>query len=121
MKQQKIKLIRGSILAVLALLLLFFIFSNSAQSRSESIDQNRALMAFFKPLLDPQGRIGDSTFHHYLRKAAHFTEFAALGFSLMGFSLMGFSGCLLWKGEKKQWLLMPLLASLLVAVTDEII
>lgn len=116
MKQQKIKLIRGSILAVLALLLLFFIFSNSAQSRSESIDQNRALMAFFKPLLDPQGRIGDSTFHHYLRKAAHFTEFAALGFSLMGFS-----GCLLWKGEKKQWLLMPLLASLLVAVTDEII
>ena len=116
MKQQKSKLIREIIFAVLALLLVCFIFSNSAQSRSESIDQSRALMAFLKPLLDPQGRISDSTFHHYLRKAAHFTEFAALGFSLMGLS-----DCLPWKGKKKQRLLMPLLVSLLVSVTDETI
>ena len=116
MKQQKLKFIQGIIFAVLALLLLFFIFSNSARSRSESIDQSRALMAFLKPLLDPRGRISDSTFHHYLRKAAHFTEFAVLGFSLMGLS-----GCLPWKGKKKQRLLMPLLVSLLVAATDEII
>ena len=116
MKHQKSKLIQRTIFAVLALLLICFIFSNSVQSRSESIDQSRALMAFLKPLLDPHNRISDSTFHHYLRKAAHFTEFAALGFSLMGLS-----DCLPWKGKKKQRLLMPLLVSLLIAATDETI
>ena len=116
MKRQKSKLIQGIIFAVLALLLVCFIFSNSLQSRSKSIEQSRAVMAFLKPLLDPRGSISDSTFHHYLRKAAHFAEFAALGFSLMGLS-----ECLPWKDKKKQRLLMPLLVSLLVAATDEII
>ena len=116
MKQQKSKLIQGIIFAILALLLICFIFSNSTQSRSESIDQSRAVMGFLKPLLDPHDRISDDVFHHYVRKAAHFTEFAALGFSLMGLS-----DCLPWKGKKKQRLLMPLLVSLLVAATDEAI
>ena len=114
MKQQKSKLIQGIIFAILALLLICFIFSNSAQSRSESIERSSVVMEFLKPLLDPHDRISDDVFHHYVRKAAHFTEFAALGFSLMGLS-----NCLPWK--KKQRLLMPLLVSLLVAATDETI
>ena len=115
MNQHKSNLIRGCIFAILALLLICFIFSNSTQSRSESIERSSVVMEFLKPLLDPHDRISDDVFHHYVRKAAHFTEFAALGFSLMGFS-----DCLPWK-RKKQRLLMPLLVSLLVAATDEII
>ena len=116
MKQQKPKLIRGIIFVILGLLLVCFIFSNSAQSRSESIDQSRAVMNLVKPILDPHNRVSDDVFHRYLRKAAHFTEFAVLGFSLMGLS-----DCLPWKGKKKQRLAMPMLVSLFVAATDEII
>ena len=114
MKQQKSNLIQGSIFAVLSLLLICFIFSNSAQPREKSAAQSMSIVSILRPLLDPYGRIPEDIFHNYVRKAAHFTEFAALGFSLMGLS-----DCLLWK--KKQRLLMPLLVSLLVAATDETI
>ena len=114
MNQHKSNLIRGSIFAILSLLLICFIFSNSAQPREESAAQSMSIVRILKPILDPYGRIPEDTFHNYVRKAAHFTEFTALGFSLMGLS-----DCLPWK--KKQRLLMPLLVSLLVAATDETI
>ena len=114
MNQHKSNLIRGCIFAILSLLLICFIFSNSAQPREESAAQSMSIVRILKPILDPYGRIPEDAFHNYVRKAAHFTEFAALGFSLMGLS-----DCLPWK--KKQRLLMPLLVSLFVAVTDEVI
>ena len=114
MNQHKSNLIRGCIFAILSLLLICFIFSNSAQPREESAAQSMSIVRILKPILDPYGRIPEDVFHNYVRKAAHFAEFAALGFSLMGLS-----DCLPWK--KKQRLLMPLLVSLLVAVTDEVI
>ena len=116
MNQQKTKLLRKIIFAILALLLVCFIFSNSLRPRGESDDQSRAVMQLIKPILDPHDRISDAVFHHYLRKTAHFTEFAALGFLLVGFV-----DCFTWKSKKKQWHLLPLLLSLLVAVTDETI
>ena len=110
------KFIWGVIFALLALALICFIFSNSARPREESAAQSMSLVRILKPLLDPHDRIPEDTFHNYIRKAAHFAEFAALGFSLMGLS-----DCLPWKGRKMQRLLMPLLASLLVAAADEIV
>ena len=115
MKVQRSKRIQGIIFAILSLLLICFIFSNSAQPRSESAARSSALMSLIKPILDPYNRIEDDVFHHYVRKAAHFTEFAALGFSLMGLS-----DSLSWR-NKKQRLLMPLLTSLLAAAADETI
>lgn len=115
MKHQRSNLIRGIIFALLSLLLVCFIFSNSAQSRVESATVSGAVMDFLKPILDPFGRIDDGAFHHYVRKAAHFAEFAALGFSMMGLSV-----CLPWK-RKKLRLLIPLLVSLLIAAADETI
>ena len=113
--KHKSRLIRGSIFAILSLLLICFIFSNSAQPREESAAQSMSIVRILKPILDPYGRISEDVFHNYVRKAAHFTEFAALGFSVMGLS-----DCLPWK-RKKQRLAMPLLISLLVAMTDEVI
>ena len=101
---------------MLTILLICFIFSNSTRPRSESAEQSGMVAEFLKPLIDPQDKINDSVFHHYVRKAAHFVEFAALGFSLMGLS-----DSLPWMDRKKQRLILPLLASLLVAATDEII
>lgn len=115
MNQHKSNLIRGIIFTILSLLLICFIFSNSAQPREKSAAQSMSIVSILKPFLDPHDRIQEGVFHNYIRKAAHFAEFAALGFSLMGLS-----DCLPWK-RKKQRLLMPLLASLFVAVTDEII
>ena len=115
MNQHKSNLIRGCIFAILSLLLLCFIFSNSAQPREESAAQSMSIVSILKPLLDPHDRIPEDVFHNAVRKAAHFAEFAALGFSLAGLS-----DCLPWK-RKKQRLAMPLLVSLLVAVTDEVI
>ena len=110
------KFIWGVIFALLALALICFIFSNSALPREESAAQSLSLVHILKPIFDPHDRIPEDTFHNYVRKAAHFAEFAALGFSLMGLS-----DCLPWKGRKKQRLLMPPLASLLVAAADEIV
>lgn len=113
---KRVKLAQILIFGIMTILLICFIFSNSTQSRSESAGRSSAVMDFLKPILDPNGRIDDSAFHHFVRKAAHFTEFAALGFSLMGLS-DSFS----WKNQKQWLFLMPPLVSLFVAAADEII
>lgn len=71
--------------AALSLLLLCFIWGQSLLPRSQSAAESRFLMDVIKPLLDPGNRIPEELFHHYLRKAAHFAEYAALGFCLCGF------------------------------------
>ena len=71
--------------AVLVLLILCFIWGQSMMPRAVSARESSFLMRLLKPLLDPNDRVDGETFHHYLRKTAHFTEFAALGFCMSGF------------------------------------
>ena len=71
--------------AVLVLLILCFIWGQSILPHEASDGESRGIVAWLKPLLDPHDRIDGETFHHYLRKTAHFTEFAALGFCMSGF------------------------------------
>lgn len=109
MKQNR----RIILLALLSLLAVGFIFSNSLEARDASNQKSNAIVDEVKPVVDPQDTIPRGTFNHYVRKSAHFLEFAALGFCLMGLSDA--------IGRKRRIPRVPaaLLAALLVASTDE--
>ena len=111
MKQNR----RIILFALLALLAVGFIFSNSLEARDASNQKSNAIVDEVKPVVDPQDTIPRGTFNHYVRKSAHFLEFAALGFCLMGLSDA--------IGRKRRIPRVPaaLLAALLVASTDEIL
>ncbi len=66
-------------------LLICFIWGQSMLPQKTSAAESSRLMNLIKPLLDPGDRIDGETFHHYIRKAAHFSEYAALGFCMSGF------------------------------------
>lgn len=76
---------RAVIFGILTALLLCFIWGQSMLPHDVSAGESTGLMQRVKPLLDPKNRIEDETFHHYLRKTAHFCEYAALGFCMCGF------------------------------------
>ena len=78
---------RAVLFAILTGLLICFIWGQSMLPRDISAGESSLLMDWLKPLLDPQGRVDDDLFHHDLRKCAHFTEYAALGFSMAGLLL----------------------------------
>lgn len=109
MKQNR----RIFLFALLSLLAVGFIFSNSLDTRDTSNQKSNAIVDEVKPVVDPQDTIPRGTFNHYVRKSAHFLEFAALGFCLMGLSDA--------IGRKRRIPRVPaaLLAALLVASTDE--
>ena len=109
MKQNR----RIILFALLALLAVGFIFSNSLEARDASNQKSNAIVDEVKPVVDPQDTIPRGTFNHYVRKSAHFLEFAALGFCLMGLSDA--------IGRKRRIPRVPaaLLAALLVASMDE--
>ena len=91
---------------------IFFIFSNSAESGPESNAKSGAVAQFLAPLLNPFGRMDDAAFHKLVRKLAHFVEFAALGFSLGGFACS--------MGLKRRGLCLASAAgALAVAIADE--
>lgn len=101
--------------AVLSLLVTAFIWGNSVLSRADSSAQSGALAALLKPLLDPFDRMDADAFHNFLRKAAHFAEFAVLGMFTGGFTAN------LGRMRKKRYISLPLLITLAVAVVDEYI
>ncbi len=103
------------LLSVLTGLMVAFIWSNSCLSREESGAQSGRITAFLLGILDPNGRIPVENFHHFVRKMAHFTEFALLGL-LMG-GLFRRIGLLTGKTLRS----LPVLLVLLVAVADEYI
>ncbi len=70
--------------AVLVLLILCFIWGQSLLPHDASDGESRGIVRWLKPILDPNDRMDGDAFHHYLRKAAHFTEYAALGFCVGG-------------------------------------
>lgn len=104
---------RAILFAVLVLLLLCFIWGQSMLPRTVSARESSFLMRLLKPLLDPKGLISSKVFHHYLRKAAHFTEYAALGFCMSGLLLS-----VEWRRERMR-IPTAVLACLLIAVADE--
>ena len=103
------------LLALLSLLAVGFIFSNSLESRDDSNQKSNEIVDAVKPIIDPQDTIPRGTFNHYVRKTAHFLEFAALGFCLMGLSDA--------IGRKRNIRQIPtaLLATFFAALTDEIL
>lgn len=108
-------LLRTCLFAVLSFLTMCFIFSQSVLSREESGGLSAGIVAWLKPILDPNGMLSEDTFHYYLRKAAHFTEFAVFGCFISGFTVN--FGLYL----QRKYVALPLLLSLSVAVCDEFI
>lgn len=98
--------------SIISLLILSFIFGNSLQSREESSKRSSGIADLLRPLLDPFGWLTEDTFHHLIRKLAHFTEFSILGMCLSGIAVNT-----AWQGSKR-WA-MPVLWSFAAALTDE--
>ena len=105
---------KAIIYGVFACLLLCFIWGQSMLPRDASAGESGYLMRLIKPLLDPAGNIDEVIFHHYLRKTAHFTEYAALGFFLCGFyKNLG------WKRGPSLCTLCAIASCILAAAADE--
>ena len=104
--------IRIVLFAVLSLLIIVFIYSNSVPSIPESRETSLSIAALLRPLLDPHHRMDDAVFHNLIRKLAHFVEFGALGVSLTALSAQF--------DRKKRYLFgTPMAVSALVALSDE--
>jgi VanZ family protein len=69
------------ILWILIFLYILWIFSNSIQTGSQSGSLSEEVARFLLPIVEKTGfTIDFSRFHFYVRKAAHFSEYALLGF-----------------------------------------
>lgn len=68
--------------AIFVCLVTCFIFSNSLQGSEASNLQSSFIMNLLRGILDPSHMIDDNTFHFFVRKGAHFSEFFLLGVSL---------------------------------------
>ena len=79
MKSQTAKLALWSVVTVLVVC---FIFSNSLLDGESSNRHSGIVMELLRSILDPEHTIAEETFHHFVRKGAHFSEFALLGLSL---------------------------------------
>lgn len=103
------------LLAVLTALIIAFIWNNSCMSGEESGAQSGAVTRFLQSIFDPNGRIPEVSFHHCVRKTAHFVQFAVLGALIGGLFWM----IRLQTGHAYRSL--SVLMVLLVAVLDEYI
>lgn len=112
MKKQNVTLVLS---AVLVCLVACFIFSNSLLDGEESNRQSGVVMELLRKILDPNHSIAEETFHYFVRKGAHFSEFALLGVSLWLLMQSIKDRCGRFYGG------MMLFAALSVAVTDEFI
>lgn len=111
--------IKLGICTVLTLLMIAFIFWNSAQPTSASIQASVRVTEKVETVAEQSG-IHDKVLSqrqatHYIRKAAHAIEFFALG------ALLFLSATVLHKTPRLQTIWNILSVSLLVAVTDEAI
>ncbi len=99
------------ILFILVITTILFIWKNSLKDRDTSSLQSSKFTDFFKSLFDPNNKISYSTFSFYVRKAAHFSEYALLGFLCMCIHM----------NNKKINIFAVLYLPLLIAVIDETI
>lgn len=96
---------------------LTFIWSNSFADAPTSTGRSNTVIRILKPIIDPGGRISAKLFTMLIRKAAHFTEFAALGIEFL-LLFMTFEKI---RSAPRTVLLLPVLPCLLCAVADECI
>jgi len=116
MKQSNEKIRRRCwMLFALALGVTAFIFFLSLKDKEQSGALSGGIVQWLKPLLDPYNRVSEEAFHHYLRKTAHFTEFAVLGLCWSSYSVQ------LGKLKGRRYITLPLLLTLGTAVSDEYI
>lgn len=101
--------------ALLILLTIGYIWGNSLKSVEQSAAQSAQVAEVIQPVVDPQQKIDEKNFHDFVRKLAHVTEFFVLGVFTAGFAIS------LGVVYKKQFVSLPLLMVLLVAVGDEYI
>ena len=107
MKKQRIALL------VVLILTLAFIWGNSLLSREQSSDESAWVLQLVTPVLElfvGKGRVTE----HLVRKLAHFTEFALLGFEL----LFWFSPL---RQKGREALLLAMAHGLFAALADETI
>lgn len=112
MKKQTAMLVLSCILVCLVVC---FIFSNPLLDGEDSNRQSGLVMQLLRGILDPNHTIDDETFHFFVQKGAHFSEFALLGLSLW---------LLLLSIRGKFGIFCPsvmLFSALATAVTDEFI
>ena len=112
MKKQTAKL---ALSALLVCLVVCFIFTNSLLNGEDSNRQSGLVMELLRKLLDPHHVVAEETFHYFVRKGAHFSEFGLLGVSLW---------LLIQSIKDRYGRSFPgvmLFAALAVAVTDEFI
>ena len=101
---------RRLFLRLLLIVTLCFIWGNSLLTREESADVSRGLLELLSPLLDDLGMdTGDDL---WLRKAAHFGEFCALGCELTLLFCLNTTLCL-------HSVCMAALCALMTAAIDE--
>ena len=106
---------RVVLFAILIALIVAFIWSNSCKSREASGAQSGAVTRFLQSIVDPDGKIPEESFHHFVRKIAHFVEFAVLGALICGLFRM------IYLQSGRIFYALPVLIVLLVAVLDEYI
>lgn len=73
------KRVRVVIHVLLVLAIMAFIFSHSLANRAQSSQESMGVLNFLMKALGTIG-LGDGLTEHIVRKMAHFSEFAALGF-----------------------------------------
>lgn len=97
----------------LSLLMLLVIYGQSMMPPKESGALSGFAVTYLKPILDPFNLFGAEVFHHFIRKAGHFTEYAC--FSLFFGNFCRSIGEL----RRNNWQLLTLFVCLAVAVSDE--
>ena len=73
------KRVRVIIHVLLVIAVMAFIFSHSMANRAQSTSESMGVFEFLMKLLGTVG-LGDGLTEYIVRKMAHFSEFAALGF-----------------------------------------
>ena len=108
-----------SALLLLAWMLLIFGFSsqNASESVSVSTGVTAKLARFFTPGFDEMSPLAQAevieAFHHFVRKMAHFTEYAVLG-------VLAVNALRTYKTKKALRFLLPAAICVVYAVTDEV-
>ena len=98
---------------ILSALTLMFIYGQSMLSKTDSGNVSGFVVTWLKPILDPANLWAEDVFHHFIRKAGHFTEYACFGFFFGRFTLE------LGRIRGIRYISMPLLVALSAAVSDE--
>ena len=118
------RILLSSVMILLTIFWICFIFSNSADTAEESTSKSEAVQDIVNYVIEAVGGEGNVT-EHAIRKFAHFFEFAVLSAlftaDILSIGLIPFPVLPIKKDLRLLWLLFPLGTSVLLAVIDEAI